>query len=515
MTETVHSGSGESNVKCSDPESVERLTLSDTMPKNSNCESLGENVIEFECQNIDPEPLGQTTVIRNGNEERKQAETRIVEFELVGELSPNHISIDSNQEEKRPEFEDCRENSKTEQIEFPSGNEATSSTVEYSAEPLQVMPTKNVSMDSNDEQKIPSLEDCEQNSKIEDNVGTNSTIESSIEPPKEFPTEHIFIDSNLEQKNLPHKNCVLHSNLVMALPSENKYNNFPVEYLAEPPNDVIKTLDFEQLKGTQKDAVDIPSEPLEQKSKNDENLGERTILKSVCNEVLLPSGDVAVNSSFEEKESALEDLTVNSSFKNLESLHENKEAISIVDHLAELHGDASENPGQDLSKIPRDSNGNATQLECGDKRPTGCSRKRKATFGSPVISTRVLRSRTQEKPKPVEPINASADDSATDEKKRKRRKRKQTKQIAANEFSGIKGHLRYLLHRIKYEQSLIDAYSGEGWKGQRFVLFVTSTRPRETISIQCQIINIYGYQPQINNRFTVLLILVNPLFINH
>ncbi|XP_019170136.1 PREDICTED: homeobox protein HOX1A-like isoform X2 [Ipomoea nil] len=466
MTETVHSGTGESNVKCYDPESVERLTLSDTIPKNSNCESLGENAIEFEYQNRDSEPLGQTMAIRNGNVESKPAETRVAEFELVGELSPNYISVDSNKEEKRPEFKDCRENSKTEQIKFPFGNEATSSKVEYSAEPLQVMPAKYVSMDSNNEQKIPSLQDCGQNSKIEDNVGTSSTIESAIEPPKELPTENIFTDSNLEQKNLPLKNCGFHSNLVMALPSENKDNNFPVQYPAEPPNDVIKNHDFEQLNETQKDAVEIPSEPLVQKSENDENLGERTIVESVCNEVLLPSGDVAVNSSLEQKESAPEDLTVDSSFKNLELLHENEEAISIVDRLAELHGDASENPGQDLSKMPRDSNENATQLECGDKRPTGCSRKRKATLGSPVISTRVLRSRTQEEPKPVEPIHASANDSATDEKKRKRRKRKHSKQIAVNEFSGIKSHLRYLLSRIKYEQNLIDAYSAEGWKGQ-------------------------------------------------
>ncbi|KAF5814113.1 putative chromatin remodeling & transcription regulator Homeodomain-PHD family [Helianthus annuus] len=35
-----------------------------------------------------------------------------------------------------------------------------------------------------------------------------------------------------------------------------------------------------------------------------------------------------------------------------------------------------------------------------------------------------------------------------------------------NEFSKIKTHLRYLLNRMKYEQNFIDAYAGEGWKGQ-------------------------------------------------
>ncbi|KAJ1397314.1 Zinc finger, FYVE/PHD-type [Sesbania bispinosa] len=34
-----------------------------------------------------------------------------------------------------------------------------------------------------------------------------------------------------------------------------------------------------------------------------------------------------------------------------------------------------------------------------------------------------------------------------------------------DQFSKIRAHLRYLLNRVSYEQSLIDAYSGEGWKG--------------------------------------------------
>jgi hypothetical protein len=41
----------------------------------------------------------------------------------------------------------------------------------------------------------------------------------------------------------------------------------------------------------------------------------------------------------------------------------------------------------------------------------------------------------------------------------------------ADEYSKIRAHLRYLLNRMSYEQSLITAYSGEGWKGLRCVLF--------------------------------------------
>ncbi|KAI4318766.1 hypothetical protein MLD38_032435 [Melastoma candidum] len=36
---------------------------------------------------------------------------------------------------------------------------------------------------------------------------------------------------------------------------------------------------------------------------------------------------------------------------------------------------------------------------------------------------------------------------------------------AGNEFSRIRNNLSYMLHKIRYERSLIDAYSGEGWKG--------------------------------------------------
>ncbi|KAL3515339.1 hypothetical protein ACH5RR_022241 [Cinchona calisaya] len=99
-----------------------------------------------------------------------------------------------------------------------------------------------------------------------------------------------------------------------------------------------------------------------------------------------------------------------------------------------------------------------------DKRTPVPSRKRKSTLAAPV-SARVLRARSQEKPKDCEPRDVVMEDGVTEANRRKRKK-KQTRKIPVNEFSRIRAHLRYLLHRIKYEQNLIDAYSGEGWKGQ-------------------------------------------------
>ncbi|KAE9618675.1 putative transcription factor homeobox-WOX family [Lupinus albus] len=80
-------------------------------------------------------------------------------------------------------------------------------------------------------------------------------------------------------------------------------------------------------------------------------------------------------------------------------------------------------------------------------------------------SDRSLRSRTVEKPKAPE-SSGNLVDVNNDGVKRKKRKRKDRKEVGKiDEFSRIKAHLRYFLNRVSYEQSLIDAYSGEGWKG--------------------------------------------------
>lgn len=81
-------------------------------------------------------------------------------------------------------------------------------------------------------------------------------------------------------------------------------------------------------------------------------------------------------------------------------------------------------------------------------------------------SDRALRSRTKEKPKEPEPNSNSVDVNNDGVKRNSRRKKKKRRvEGITDQFSRIRSHLRYLLNRIKYEKSLIDAYSGEGWKG--------------------------------------------------
>ncbi|KAE8008061.1 hypothetical protein FH972_004608 [Carpinus fangiana] len=118
---------------------------------------------------------------------------------------------------------------------------------------------------------------------------------------------------------------------------------------------------------------------------------------------------------------------------------------------------------EQLEMPPKNAINNKMRLGCKDKRAPK-SLKKKYMLRSLVASDRILRSRTRGKSQATESSNNLANVSTVEEKQRKRKKIIEERRVA-DEFSRIRRHLRYLLNRMNYERSLIDAYSSEGWKG--------------------------------------------------
>lgn len=98
------------------------------------------------------------------------------------------------------------------------------------------------------------------------------------------------------------------------------------------------------------------------------------------------------------------------------------------------------------------------------------SRKRKKVYKKKKVyplrsstdGARILRSRSNSK-------SSASNESASAPVvlvPKVRRKRKHMKKASDDELSRTRKRVRYLLARMQYEQSLLDAYSGEGWKGQ-------------------------------------------------
>lgn len=127
-------------------------------------------------------------------------------------------------------------------------------------------------------------------------------------------------------------------------------------------------------------------------------------------------------------------------------------------HMEELTNSSSYDP----SELQQENlTGNSEGSGHRDRR-TSKRLKERNTWRSSLGSDRVLRSRSKDKS-----IAESKDDVVNpgEEVKRKQRKKRQAREGIADEYSRIRKNLSYMLNRIGYERNLIDAYSGEGWKG--------------------------------------------------
>ena len=175
----------------------------------------------------------------------------------------------------------------------------------------------------------------------------------------------------------------------------------------------------------------------------------------------LPPADVTKNSLTEHLGLPPEDAIKNDGTEQLGFFPEVVTKSSIIEKLGQ-----SEPPPENVARYSGLDQSGSAPKDLANKR-TAKLVKRKYKLRSSVSGSRVLRSRSQEKPKASQPSDNFVNASASRE--RKGRKKKRMNKTTADEFARIRKHLRYLLNRMSYEQNLIDAYSAEGWKGQRYV----------------------------------------------
>lgn len=193
--------------------------------------------------------------------------------------------------------------------------------------------------------------------------------------------------------------------------------------------------------------------------------------------------EVAVNLSNNEPENKCQPLSENVQNEPVESVpasvvHEQNQSIPAQENMSSANelldppsGDVVNNISSNCSERVSNSPPNSQLKRKGKKNSKLL--KKKYMLRSLGSSDRALRSRTREKPKEPEPNSNSVDVNSDGVKRQSGRKKKKRRvEGITDQFSRIRSHLRYLLNRISYEKSLIDAYSGEGWKGYRCVDFI-------------------------------------------
>ncbi|CAN6327590.1 unnamed protein product [Urochloa humidicola] len=87
------------------------------------------------------------------------------------------------------------------------------------------------------------------------------------------------------------------------------------------------------------------------------------------------------------------------------------------------------------------------------------------TLRSSDNNVRMLRSTSSSKTPPTEHVQTPVQPAAK-RRKRGRPSKKTSNESSTDEFSQIRKRVRYILNRMNYEQSLIEAYASEGWKNQ-------------------------------------------------
>ena len=87
--------------------------------------------------------------------------------------------------------------------------------------------------------------------------------------------------------------------------------------------------------------------------------------------------------------------------------------------------------------------------------------------GNPVPESRLLRSHTPQKKSSPLRAESAANPNIESTTNKQKKIRQNARASVKDDASRIKMRVKYFLNRINREQSLIDAYSADGWKGQR------------------------------------------------
>ncbi|KAL6614527.1 hypothetical protein ACP70R_036797 [Stipagrostis hirtigluma subsp. patula] len=204
--------------------------------------------------------------------------------------------------------------------------------------------------------------------------------------------------------------------------------------------------------------------------------------KEVCSE---PLNDTTASESAANKRKSVSPSKVgspNSSVRVLRSASKNKSEASSEPDSTVAHPAVKKRKGASPSKVGSPvgstrvlrSTSKTKNDACNDPlndstvaQPAARKRKggRPSEAGSPALSVRVLRSASKKKNDVCsEPLN---DSTAAEPAVRKRKSVCHSKERSPKkDYLKICQRVRYILNRMNYEQSLIQAYASEGWKGQ-------------------------------------------------
>uniref|UniRef100_A0A7N0UE90 Uncharacterized protein n=1 Tax=Kalanchoe fedtschenkoi TaxID=63787 RepID=A0A7N0UE90_KALFE len=108
-----------------------------------------------------------------------------------------------------------------------------------------------------------------------------------------------------------------------------------------------------------------------------------------------------------------------------------------------------------------------SRFSSGKKKKTSAKLSRKKITGSDSQRNRTLRSRGRSEVyvQNTDAENAHSTPLASCSTERRRKKKKILRENSDDVFTKIRKQVRYILNKVRYEQNLIDAYGGEGWKG--------------------------------------------------